>query len=329
MVVSDEGKNFLYSVVGSESLPTIHVYKSCIAGTCKCVHLIDGKPAQLLPCRFAPFLSGSSNVLTDSDEDCQFIWEGVVQGFKIVNKNCETGYNCKNYNSILQKPFFEEMCNLIEDETISGKVSVTEIIPKCVHSLGGVEKSNGDLRPITDCSMPRNFAINNFMQETYRPFTYNSVNTAVKMLEKGDFMSVLDLRSAYRSVNVYGKHSTFQGFAWKFKDGKKQYYTNNRLSFGLRCAPYIFSKLSDLIVLIANSYGVGRVVNYLDDFLVIGSSEDECRQGRDVLIQIVQHLGFEVAFNKVTDPNTTFTFLGITIDSLEMDLTLPVEKLDK
>ena len=147
-------------------------------------------------------------------------------------------------------------------------------------------------------------------------------------LEKGDYMSVIDLKSAYRSVNVAKEHTKFQGFSWNMGEGD-EFYENNRLSFGLRCAPYIFSKLSDFLAILAKSYGVGRLVNYLDDFLIIAGSEDECRHQRDLLIEIMEYLGFEVSYNKVTEPCQITTFLGITIDSLLMELTLPVEKLDK
>ena len=318
----------IYNVRGSLGTPWVKVFDSCVNGTCSCSHEINGRKTQLLPCRFAPFLTGDSNLLKDDSEFAQFIWEGVVNGFKIVDEGCTTQYECKNYKSILEEQFYDEMCVLVEKETTGGQVTIVDHRPRCVHSLGGIEKSNGSLRPITDCSMPEKVAINNYMFETYKPFHYNSVYTAVDMLKEGEFMSLIDLKSAYRSVNVFGPHCTFQGFSWNSGDGKK-WYENNRLSFGLRCAPYIFSKLSDFIVLISKFYGVPRVVNYLDDFLVIASTEEECLRGRNTVIEIMEFLGFDVAYNKVTIPSQVTTFLGITINSINMSLTLPEEKILK
>ena len=39
----------------------------------------------------------------------EFIWEGVVQGFKIVDDGCSTFYACPNYKSILEGDFCAEM----------------------------------------------------------------------------------------------------------------------------------------------------------------------------------------------------------------------------
>ena len=106
-------------------------------------------------------------------------------------------------------------------------------------------------------------------------------------------------------------------------------YTDNRLCFGLRCAPNIFNALSMFIVKIANARGAPRVVNYLDDFLVIADSAEECLAARNVVTAVITHLGFEVSWKKVTTPSQVTTFLGITIDSVSMELSLPMAKIEK
>ena len=141
-------------------------------------------------------------------------------------------------------------------------------------------------------------------------------------------MSVVDLKSAYRSVAVYSPHAAFQGFAWDLGEGL-EYYINNRLSFGLRCAPNIFNSLSNCIVKIAKSYGVDFLVNYLDDFIILARSEAECLRQRNVVIEVMEFLGFKISHNKLTAPSQRTVFLGITIDSVAMELSLPPEKIVK
>ena len=46
-----------------------------------------------------------------------------------------------------------------------------------------------------------------------------------------------------------------------------------------------------------------------------------------MLISLLRKLGFQINWNKVIDPSTTITFLGIEIDSIAMCLRLPDEKL--
>ena len=306
----------------------ISVHKACLEGVCDCRHFVGEFPSQLKPCRAAQFLFGPNALSTIPLSERDYLWHGLVNGFKIVDEDCETSYSCKNYDSIINGEFKEEMSTLLQSELQSHKVSRASSAPQCIHSLGAVRKSNGRLRPITDCSRPDGLAINNFMTSTFKSFSYKSVDTAVQMLEKDDFMAVIDIASAYRSVNVSADHTKFQGFCWDFGQGEET-FNDNRLCFGLRCAPNIFNSLSELIVHIANAWGAPRIVNYLDDFLVMGCSQEECLAARDIVTSVITLLGFEVSWKKVTPPCQTTTFLGITIDSLLMELSLPMAKVEK
>lgn len=46
-----------------------------------------------------------------------------------------------------------------------------------------------------------------------------------------------------------------------------------------------------------------------------------------MVISLLRRLGFQINWNKVSDPSTRITFLGIEIDSLAMSLRLPEDKL--
>ena len=304
------------------------IYGSCVNGTCNCVHLIGDLPAQLKPCRAAPFLFGEGKLDTVDDDETLALWKGLVNGFSIVDDTCPTAYECENYDSILQPEACSEMTALLEKELIEHKVSLTSNKPTCIHSLGAVWKSNGSLRPITDCPRPDGSSINNYMDSTFHSFSYNSVQDAVDVLLPGEFMAVVDISSAYRSVNVHSSQVQFQGLSWDFGKGPV-YLLDHRLCFGLRCAPNIFDLLSSFIVKVAASKGATRVVNYLDDFLVIGDTETSCQNARDIVTDVITHLGFQVAWKKVTSPATITTFLGINIDSVAFELSLPMDKVTK
>ena len=100
-------------------------------------------------------------------------------------------------------------------------------------------------------------------------------------------------------------------------------------TIGLRCAPNIFDSLSSFIVKIAVSRGASRIVNYLDDFLIVAESASECLRARNIVTSVITLLGFEVSWKKVTDPSQKTTFLGINIDSVAMELSLPMAKVEK
>ena len=276
----------------------------------------------------AQFLFGESRLDSVSDDEVSFLWSGLVNGFAIVDDDCPAEYFCENYDSILEPKACQEMTELLCQELLEHKVSRTQVKPTCVHSLGAVWKSNGKLRPITDCSRPDGTSINNYMSSTFQTFMYNSVQDAVDILSPSDHLAVVDIASAYRSVSVRSDQVCFQGLTWDFGSGP-EYLRDNRLCFGLRCAPNIFDAISSFIVKIARSRGADRLVNYLDDFLVIAGSADVCMQHREVVTSVISLLGFDVSWKKVTEPSTCTTFLGINIDSIAMELSLPMEKVIK
>ena len=311
-----------------EEVPEVVVYSDCIRGSCTCCHYIGNVPAQLKPCRAAPFLFGDGAIESIPHDDRMYLWKGLVCGFDIVDPECPAAYTCSNYDSILSAEFRQEMTDLLVKEISEHKVSIVDSAPRCIHSLGAVVKANGKLRPITDCSRPDGSAINNYMESTFKSFSYNTVEDAVTLLDPGDFMAVVDISSAYRAVSINPDHVEFQGLSWDFGNGA-QYLVDRRLCFGLRCAPNIFDAISTLIVEVSRARGAHRVINYLDDFLIMAPSHDECLRQRDIVASTIRHLGFGVSWSKVTPPSQVTTFLGITIDSVKMELSLPMEKVKK
>ena len=290
--------------------------------------MVGGIHCSLKPCRVGEFLfSGKCNL---PSSDVYKIWNGLCDGFRIVDEGCTAAYDCGNYLSITTGHFRDEMTSLLLKEIMEGKVSICADKPRCIHSMGAVPKSDGRLRPITDCSMPDRVSINNFMSTTCKDFMYNSVNDVAGDLSQGDFMCVVDIASAYRAVPIFPQHSDFQGMRWDFGDGKGDVYLReNRLCFGLRCAPFIFSLLSDLVVDMAHANGVVRIVNYLDDFIISATNSEECHRDQSTLLSILRAMGFAVSWKKVSPPATKTIFLGICIDSIDMSLTLPKEKISK
>ena len=318
----------VFSPPVSEGGRAVNIFTSCIEGACACVNVIGGNNSDLKPCRVGHFLfSGACNL---PQGEVMEIWNGLCDGFKIVDDNFNSSYECNNYLSITESKFRDEMTELLLKELSEGKVSVCEGRPQCVHALGAVPKSDGRLRPITDCSLPRAVSVNNFMLSTCKEFTYKSVNDVTKDLVQGDLMCVVDIARAYRSVPIFPGHSKFLGFKWDFNDGKGEVYLQeNRLNFGLKCAPYIFNLLSTLAVDMARVRGASRIVNYLDDFLVAEPSASECMMSQGSLLTVLRVMGFAISWKKVSSPSTCTVFLGICINSDLMALSPPLEKIKK
>ena len=73
-----------------------------------------------------------------------------------------------------------------------------------------------------------------------------------------------------------------------------------------------------------------RVIVYLDDLLILGSSMSEIFTARDTAIFLLQHRGFVINLKKcVLDPVQEIEFFGLIVNSQTMTLSLPEEKIVK
>ena len=107
-------------------------------------------------------------------------------------------------------------------------------------------------------------------------------------------------------------------------------YVDGTLPFGLRSAPLIFTALGDAIQWIAERKGTKLVRHYVDDFVAVGTTgSGECKRSLQLFRETCMRLGMPLDKNKTEGPAEIITFLGIKIDSINMELRLPQEKLSE
>ena len=73
--------------------------------------------------------------------------------------------------------------------------------------------------------------------------------------------------------------------------------------------------------------GFPDVIVYLDDFLVVGVSREQCQLAYDTLLQLLLDLGFTISEHKLVPPSQCLTFLGVQLDTTVCTMTLPAKKL--
>lgn len=267
------------------------------------------------------------------ENDCnlrEYLRFGVENGFLIVDEGADIlPYENSNYKSVEVGPAHQFVDNLIKTELANGKYVIAEEKPLCVHALGAVPKKNSHkYRPITDCKHPIGSSINHHMSSTFREFCYTTVDKVIDLIKPGFFMSSVDIASAYRSILIHPSNWKYQGIRWPI-DGTKTYLYDTHLCFGVRCAPYLFTQVSNFVLRCLKRSGFHLCTVYLDDFLLIGKYEEECRNAQATLIEILRSLGFHIAWEKCVSPSQCITYLGVTFDSKEMSVSLPPSKMDK
>ena len=142
------------------------------------------------------------------------------------------------------------------------------------------------------------------------------------LLQEQDFLCRLDLKDAYLMVPICLYHRRFLRFRWE-----DQVYQFTCLPFGLSTAPRTFTKVLKPVVTAMHARGT-RLVVYLDDFLLMNQSSQHLKQECQALLDLLEGVGFLVNYPK-SDllPSKCMTFLGFNIDSRDMTIRLPHEKV--
>ena len=329
VVFTDEGGSYRIDAVDTLSQERtkirILVGTECIKGSCSCRHYIADLPVTLKPCRFfcECFLMGGL------DPDWEYLMRGVIFGFKSIDPDCEVRYDRPNYSRVADGKAYEAMNEKLQRELDLGRITYAPSMPDCVHGMFAIPKRDSDgMRGIVDCSKPAGASVNMHTGSVATHFSYNSVDDVVSIMEPGGFIAIIDIADAYRSVANHPTDRCRQGLRWDFGEGPKLLY-DNRLCMGLSSSPYIFTKVSDFITRCAVRAGCDDVVNYLDDFAIVATSWEDGVRKQSVLMAIIRRLGFDINFRKLASPSRVSRFLGIEIDTAEMVLRLPADKMSR
>jgi hypothetical protein len=147
------------------------------------------------------------------------------------------------------------------------------------------------------------------------------ISTLRHTIREGDWLAKLDLKDAYLTVPIFSLHRKFLRFKWGH-----DIFEFVSLSFGLSSAPWAFTKLLRVVIAHLRKLGL-RLVIYLDDILVVASSQLAARLAVNQVRSLLESLGLVISTEQsVEDPVQALEYIGIFIDTLSMKLLLPERK---
>ena len=199
-----------------------------------------------------------------------------------------------------------------------------------VNRFGCIPKKHqpGKWRLITDLSFPKGRSVNDLIDPRLCSLSYITVEEVARKamsLGPGSLMAKIDIRSAYRLIPIHPADRYFLGMIWD-----DMLYVDGMLPFGLCSAPKIFTAWADALEWCIGQQGVEHIFHYLDDFIVLGPPDSTvCKQYLDILERICALLGVPLAAEKKDGPTWRIIFLGIIIDTLTGELSLPKNKLER
>ncbi|CAM4657101.1 unnamed protein product [Leuciscus chuanchicus] len=177
-----------------------------------------------------------------------------------------------------------------------------------------VPKKDGGLRHILDLRR-LNKAL---MQRLFKMLTTSQI---LAQIHPRDWFISVDLKDAYFQIQIAPHHRPFLRFAF---EGLSYQYTV--LPFGLSLAPRTFTKCMDAALAPLRQRGM-RILNYLDDWLILAQSESELIAHRALLLDHLRDLGLQINWTKsLLSPSQRISFLGTDLDSVSMTARLTSQR---
>ncbi len=177
-----------------------------------------------------------------------------------------------------------------------------------------VPKKSGGLRPILDLRI-----LNRALHRL--PFKMLTPKRIFGCVRPQDWFAAIDLKDAYFHVSILPRHrpflrSAFEGRAYQYKV----------LPFGLSLSPRVFTKVAEAALVPLREQGV-RILNYLDDWLILAQSQDQLCEHRDMVLSHLSQLGLQVNWEKSKlSPVQRISFLGMELDSVSQTASLTQER---
>ena len=269
--------------------------------------------------------------LLSNYEDKDFIIDGLYNGFDLGYVGEQLSQSCNNnltVNSNLEvawdKVMSEVALNRIEGPFPEPPLPFVKCSPLALR-----EKSTpGQFRLLHNLSYPHdNTAVNANIPRELASTSYSTINDATDIIKNmtSPYLAKVDVAEAFRILCLKPECYNLTGFKLK-----GSYFFDKCLCMGASSSCLTFQRFANsLLHILKHHYQITKVVNVLDDFLLIGDSEKSCQLALDSLKSLAELINLPLAPRKTVGPTQCLTFLGIQIDTVKRQLSIPPEKISK
>lgn len=154
-------------------------------------------------------------------------------------------------------------------------------------------------------------------------FHLPNMEEIVQSLHANDFMMKLDLANGFLQLPICVNERMYLGFKSPI-DGR--FGVLNRLSFGLRSAPFLFATFTYAIKEALLQTLKIKTEVYIDDWFIANHSLDRLQSDRKSFTNFLSELGVAIQHEKTEGPARCITYLGLTIDTVNCRIQLPETK---
>ena len=254
---------------------------------------------------------------------CLSAWEDLGAS-KLVREWIRYGYRVPFLKRV--QPFYQRCCpptdpsqqlfmELLEVRLLEVGAIELAISDQFVSKSRLVPKRDGGFRLVVDLRhINSHFAV--------VPCKFEPLVSLRHLVRPGDWFFSLDLRDGYYHLSIHPSH---RKFFTTVINGRLYQFVG--IPFGVQSAPFVFTKVMRVFVRALRARGL-RVLPYLDDFLVVASSQSEALQFRAVVSEVLSLLG--LTRNELKgqwEPAQSVTHLGVGVDSVANRFFVPPDKM--
>lgn len=186
-------------------------------------------------------------------------------------------------------------------------------------------------RVIADLTYPEHRSINAYILKNSvwgetRAHSLPTVTTFVEEIKKmgpDSYMSVIDISRAYKNFRSDPLDWPLLCAYWE-----GHYYCDVTMPFGSRASSYHMQCVANAITDVLGQRGIVARM-YLDDLITLAPDEKTAWDHHIEVLTLLKQLGLPVAEEKIQVPSRAVQWLGININTSDMTLSIPTEKINE
>lgn len=251
---------------------------------------------------------------------------------RIIQEGCTVQASSHQQDSVLKEPWVHQYSRVLDkQQSLAIQAWASEELAKSniaevpreqligISPLFAIPKSNGGWRVIHDLT-----TLNKRCQD--KPFTMESIATVRKLWSNKKWGCTLDLKDAFRHLQVAPQHQNLFGFQIPTVTGETKYYKHTALPFGWKQSPFYWNMMAQAMAFRLRSNGL-TVVVYVDDVLVMANTQEEAQAAIELTVTLIEQMGITINKSKsVLKPAQVIKYLGYVINLKNKTVTITLEK---
>ncbi len=266
----------------------------------------------------------------------KYLVRGLTQGFPLeINfgaqfQSKDTPPLRYNHQSLYRhiQPIREKINKELDAGRVEGPYDVIPYDNYHISPLAAQEKKTpGEYRILHDLSWPKGASVNDEIPKNAGKCTYQSMDAIIdSLVELGPNtnLTVIDIEHAYKVLPVHPFDVPKMGF---YFDG--HFYFDKTLAMGCRTSAKIFERFSSALEwIMKHKCSLKHLHHVLDDFLLLTKPAALSEAQIKIFLDMCKYLGIPIKMAKLKS-GLIVIYLGFEIDSIKMEVRLPLDKLEK